>query len=160
MGAFRAQDGYVNLAPVATMWTAFCDALEAPHLAAHPDYSHPAKRFENRAKLIAEIEAITQNRSVAHWIAAFDEKRIPCGPVNSLDQTFADPQVRHLGIARDIDWPNTGKGQIIGQPFQMSRAKSEIAAPTPEPGEHTAEILAEFGYSRAQIAEFRAAGAV
>ena len=160
MGAFRTRDGYINLAPVARMWPDFCAALDAKHLESHPDYDAPATRYKNRVKLIAAIEEITTTRDVAHWLAAFDKARIPCGPVNNLEQTFADPQVKHLRVARDVDWPVIGKAQIIGQPISMSRAKSEIVAPTPDAGEHTDEVLAEFGYSREEIAEFRAKGVV
>ena len=134
--------------------------VEIEDLVANPDYATPPLRHKNRAALIAEIEAITQTQDVAHWNAAFDKARIPAGPVYTLDQTFADPQVRHLGLARDIDWPATGKAQVIGQPIHMSRAKSEIVAPTPEAGEHSDEVLVEFGYTKEEIAGFRARGVV
>ncbi len=160
MGAFRARDGYINIAPVASMWKAFCDTLDAPHILTNPDFDSPRKRHANRAALIAEIEAITSTKDVAHWNAAFDRARIPCGPVYTLDQTFADPQVRHLGVARDVDWPAIGKARLIGQPIHMSRARSEIVAHTPDPGEHTDEVLVEFGYTAEEIAGFRARGVV
>ncbi len=160
MGAFRAADGHINIAPVLHMWPAFCAALGAPQLERHPDYDSAGNRYKNRVALIAAIEAVTTTRPVAHWMAAFEAARIPCGPVYTLDETFADPQVRHLGIARDIDWPAVGKAQVIGQPIHMSRATSQIVAPTPEAGEHTDEILAEFGYGADDIAKLRERGAV
>ena len=160
MGAFRARDGYINIAPVASMWRAFCEALGAQALLANPDYADARLRHQERVRLIAEIEVITERQDVAHWITVFERARIPCGPVNTMDQTFADPQVRHLGIARDVDWPAIGQAQVIGQPIHMSRARSEIVGRTPEAGEHSEEVLAEFGFSAPEIAGFRARGIV
>ncbi len=160
MGAFRAADGHINIAPVAHMWRAFCETLEAPRLVEAPAYATPSLRHKNRVALIADVEAVTTTREVAYWLEAFDKARIPCGPVYTLDQTFADPQVRHLRVARDIDWRHTGKAQVIGQPIHMSGAKSEIVAHSPDAGEHTDEVLTEFGYSPEEIAGFRARGVV
>ncbi len=160
MGAFKARDGHINIAPMAHMWKAFCIALGAPAMLANPDYADARARHKMRAALNAEIEAETLKRDVGELVEAFNKAGIPCGPVYTLDQTFADPQVRHLGVARDVDWPNVGKVQVIGQPIHMSGGASEIAAHTPDAGEHTDEVLAEFGYSDGEIAGFRERGAV
>ena len=77
-----------------------------------------------------------------------------------MDQVFEDPQVKHLRVARDVDWKATGKAQVIAQAIHMSGVESEIVAHTPEAGEHTDEVLAEFGYSTEEIAGFRAKGVV
>ena len=160
MGAFRAQDGFVNVAPTQPMWKAFCEALGAPGMVAKPQFATSKLRHENRVELIAEIEAYTGKQPVSHWLDAFDKARIPCGPVYTMDQVFADPQVRHLRVARDVDWAAIGKAQVIAQAIHMSGIESEIVAHTPEAGEHTDEVLAEFGYSKEEIAGFRAKGVV
>ena len=85
---------------------------------------------------------------------------IPCGPIYTIDQTFADPQVRHLGVAQEVDSPKLGSIKLVGQPFTLSRTPSRLVSSAPEYGEHTDAILTEFGYSSEDIARFRQAGTI
>ena len=85
---------------------------------------------------------------------------IPCGPIYTIDQTFADPQVRHLGIAQKVQSPALGDITLVGQPFTLSRTPSRLVSSAPEYGENTDEILAEFGYSGDDISRLRQAGAI
>ena len=85
---------------------------------------------------------------------------IPCGPIYTIDQAFADPQVRHLGIAQHVKSPALGDITLIGQPFTLSRTPSRLVAGAPEYGEHTDAILAEFGYSKDDILRLRDAGVI
>jgi crotonobetainyl-CoA:carnitine CoA-transferase CaiB-like acyl-CoA transferase len=85
---------------------------------------------------------------------------IPCGPIYTIDQTFADPQVRHLGIAQAVESSALGAIDLVGQPFTLSRTPSRLVTGAPEYGEHTDEILLEIGYSRQDVAQFRQSGAV
>jgi formyl-CoA transferase len=99
-------------------------------------------------------------RTSAEWVEAMNTAGVPCGPINSIDQAFADPQVQHLGIAQDVATPGGGKTTLVGQPIDMSRTPSRLAAPTPELGEHTDEVLKEFGFSAQEIDGLRAAKAI
>ena len=86
---------------------------------------------------------------------------MPCGPINTIDQTFADPQVRHLGIAKPVNHPNLGSQKVVGQPIHMSAyPQPDELRPTPDQGEHTDAVLRELGYDGATIAELRQRGAV
>ena len=86
---------------------------------------------------------------------------MPCGPIYAIDQMFADPQVKHLGIAQSVEEARTSRRcSVVGQPFTLSRTPSKIAAPPPELGEHTDEVLKEFGFSAKEIAALRKAKAV
>jgi formyl-CoA transferase len=85
---------------------------------------------------------------------------IPCGPINQVDQAFADPQVRHVGIAQSVRSKELGDITLLGQPFTLSRTPSRLAAAAPEYGEHTDEVLREAGFSEAEISAFRAAKAI
>ena len=83
---------------------------------------------------------------------------VPCGEINSIDQVFAAPQVKHLGLAQTVTSRARGPLTLIGQPIKLSRSKSTFRKAPPERGEHTDEILAEFGYSKAEIAALRTEG--
>jgi formyl-CoA transferase len=156
MGVFRASDGYLNIAPLARMWRKFCDVLGDADIAKNPAFATRELRNENRPVLNAAIQEVIGRRERAHWVDAFNAVGVPCGPIYSVDETFADPQVRHLGIAKSVEVPALGRTELLGQPIHMSRAQHTIAAGTPEHGQHTDEILAEFGYDRDQIEGFRA----
>ncbi len=85
---------------------------------------------------------------------------IPCGPINTLDQTFADPQVQYLGVAQKVNSPVRGEIEIVGQPVHMSHTANRVARPSPEYGEHTSEILSELGYTDDNIAALTGEGVV
>ncbi|MEN3953190.1 CoA transferase [Iodidimonas sp. SYSU 1G8] len=160
MGCFRTADGHVNMAPMPGAWAKFCKALGIGHLAAHPDFATMANRRANRALVNSTIEAVTVTRDSAYWIDIMNAAGIPCGPIYAIDQTFADPQVAHLGIAQAVASPALGEIRLVGQPVHLSRTDSRIAAAAPECGEHTDEILAWLEYSAADIAALRGANIV
>ena len=110
--------------------------------------------------LNAEIDKIMSSRSSADWVAALNEAGVPCGPIYAIDQVFSDPQVEHLGIAQSVAKPDGETLTVVGQPVELSRTPSRIAAPPPEIGEHTDEVLKEFGYGDGEIAALRQANAI
>ena len=124
--------------------------------------SQPAQlRSKNRKALNERLAAITREKPSAHWIKALNEAGIPCGAINSIDQTFAEPQVQHLAIARPVRHPELGDIKVVGQPINMSAAPQPAAMrPTPELGQHTGEVLESLGYSAKAIADLRARAVV
>ena len=126
----------------------------------NPDYSSSKLRSANRKALNAEIDTYTQHKSSAEWIDIFANAAVPCGPIYSIDQVFADSQVKHLGIAQSVKKKDKSTLTLVGQPFLMSRTKSRIAAPPPTLGQHTDEVLKEFGFKPKEIAALRAARAL
>jgi crotonobetainyl-CoA:carnitine CoA-transferase CaiB-like acyl-CoA transferase len=82
------------------------------------------------------------------------------GPIYNIDQVFGDPQVQHLGIAQSVKKRDKSTLNVVGQPFMMSRTGSRIAAPPPDMGQHTNEVLKEFGFSAKEIAALHQAKAV
>ncbi|MFZ5782497.1 MAG: CaiB/BaiF CoA transferase family protein [Pseudomonadota bacterium] len=157
-GVFPTSDGHINIAASGdNLWKRCCAALGAPELLEHPEHATPALRSQNRKALNERIAAITRTRPSAHWITALNKAGVPCGPINSIDQTFAEPQVQHLGIARPVKHPSLGDIHVVGQPINLSDAPQPAALrPTPELGEHTDEVLAELGYDGSAIAALRA----
>jgi formyl-CoA transferase len=142
------------------MWERTCEALEAPELINREDMKNGALRSKNRVAVNAEIGKRTVNKTSAEWIEIFNRVGVPCGPINSIDQVFADPQVKHLGAAIAGRKPDGSEQVFVAQPFKMSRTPTKIAATPPAQGEHTDEVLAEFGFSDAEIKSLHEAKAV
>jgi len=168
-GAFKTRDGHINIATTGgKMWERFCQTLGDETLAQRPQYRTAAARLQHRDALNAEIERHLADRTSAEWVERFNRAGVPCGPIYAIDQVFADPQVRHLGIAQKVGGKAGGKGggkakpglTLVGQPVSLSRTPSRLAAPPPKLGEHTGAVLKEFGFSAREIKALRAAKAV
>ena len=160
-GVFKTTDGYINIATTGgAIWARFCKALGAEVMLANPDYANAKARSANRKALNAEIDTYTQRKSSAEWIDIMNQAGVPCGPIYSVDQVFADPQVRHLGMAQPVKKRDKSIMHLVGQPIIMSRTKTKMAAPPPDMGQHTNEVLREFGFSAKEIAALRKAKAV
>jgi crotonobetainyl-CoA:carnitine CoA-transferase CaiB-like acyl-CoA transferase len=160
-GVFRTSDGHINVAASGeAIWRRFCEAIDAPELVDHLDYATGEARSTNRHRLNAELQERLKRRTSAQWIALLNEAGVPCGPINSIDQVFADPQVRHLRMARPVTSTERGPTELVGQGIEMSRTPFEITAPPPTAGEHTEEILRELGYEDDAIEALRRSGAI
>ena len=162
-GVFPTSDGHINIAASGnTMFGRLCGALGCPELVSHPDYADDESRSRNRAALNRVLSEYTARRPGEEWVMLLNEARVPCGPINSIDRTMTDPQVRHLGIEKAITHPELGTVGIVGQAATLSRSggRPDIHRHTPDQGEHTAEVLATLGYDRAAIETLRAEGVV
>ena len=156
MGVFKTEDGYITIAASRPKWRQFCAALGAPELAERAEYATPDKRLEHRYELNAEVEGWTQAKTSAEWVEIMNQAGVPCGPIYTLEETFNDPQVQHLGMAQTVESEVLGPTTIIGQPFRLSRTPNRLVSAAPECGAHTDEILAELGYGAEAIAALRA----
>jgi crotonobetainyl-CoA:carnitine CoA-transferase CaiB-like acyl-CoA transferase len=155
-GVYTTADGHINVATTGgRIWERFCQALDSTDLVEHPDYKNNQLRSKNRDVLNAELNRRFVKRTSAEWIDRLNEAGVPCGPIYSIDEVFADPQVQHLGIAQHVEKQDGGALAMVGQPFTMSRTPSRMAAPPPAMGEHTDEVMAEFGFTPAEVAEYR-----
>jgi len=160
-GVFKTRDGYINIATTGqVMWERLCRAIGGEALLDKADYQTAAARSLNRDALNAAIESHLGDRTSAEWVERFNKAGVPCGPIYAIDEVFADPQVRHLGIAQTVTRRNKKATRLVGQPVGLSRTPSRLAAPPPEPGEHTDAVLKEFGFSAREIAALRKAKAV
>jgi formyl-CoA transferase len=155
-GVFKTSDGYINIATTGgRIWQRFAEALGAPDLPNRPEYATGPDRSKNRKQLNAEINKFIEKKSSETWVKEFNAAGVPCGPIYSIDQMFADAQVEHLGIAQDVPNPEGRHIRLVGQPFTLSRTPSKMAARPPEFGEQTDEVLAEFGFTKDEIGLLR-----
>jgi formyl-CoA transferase len=152
MGCFRTADGHVNIAPMPVDWPKFAGLLGLDAMLDDPDLATVGLRVRHRDRVNGAIEAVTSTRNSAEWIELMNAAGIPCGPVYAMDQTFADAQVRHVGIVQ----PVAGEAmEMVGQAFHLSRTDSHIASAPPACGEHSEQILSSLGYSNEEIAGLR-----
>jgi formyl-CoA transferase len=161
-GMFKTADGYINIAASGdSLWEHFCNATGAADLLSDPAFANAALRTKNRTALNARLAEVMLTKTNDQWVALMDKAGVPCGPINTIDKVFADPQVQHLGIARPVDHPKYGAQKVVGQPIHLSRyPQPEKLGHTPEAGEHTVEVLTSLGYNAEAIAALRAKGAV
>jgi crotonobetainyl-CoA:carnitine CoA-transferase CaiB-like acyl-CoA transferase len=155
-GVFKTADGHINIAAAGDeIYRRLCKALGAEHLANDPSYRTDRNRSDNRDRLNAAIEAITVQKPSAEWIERLNAAGVPSGPIYRMDEVFADPQVKHIGIATPVEHPKLGRVELVGQAVTLSRTPWRLHSPTPGAGEHTHSVLRELGYSDADIAGLR-----
>ena len=153
-GVFQTSDGHMNIAVSGeTIWQRFAKVLEAPQWLENPDYATEALRSKNRVALNAEINERTRTKDTRTWVDLLTEAGVPSGMINTIDQVFAEPQIKHLGIAQTINSKALGDLTLVGQPVSLSRTPSKLTVAPPERGEHNEELLSEFGFSVDEIAE-------
>jgi formyl-CoA transferase len=142
------------------MYRRLCEAIEATHLIDDPRFKTMADRSRHRKAMNEELDKVLVARPSAEWIEALNKAGVPCGPILNVEQVFEDPQVQHLGLAQPVRHPERGEIRVQGLPAALSRTPGAIRRAAPAHGEHTDEILAEFGYSREEIAALRRDGIV
>lgn len=158
-GVYKARDGYLNIAVFGSkIWERFCHILGAPEWVADPRYHDKAARSVHRDSLNDEINRRLAAHDRSHWIEQLNAAGVACGHINSLDEVFAEPQVQHLGMVKQVVSPHHGPQRLVGQPVQLQRTPSTLARAAPRRGEHTAEVLAELGVSPAEQGRLKAAG--
>jgi crotonobetainyl-CoA:carnitine CoA-transferase CaiB-like acyl-CoA transferase len=156
-GVFPASDGNFNIAASsARQWERLCDALGRDDWKTKPEWRSQQGRSRDRAAVNAAIGEVTRTQPAQHWIDLLEEAGIPCGPIYSIDQVFADPQVKHLGMSTPMG-ENT---QVVASAINFSGLSRGIRLPTPEAGADTDDVLRGVGYSDAEIGALREKGVV
>jgi len=154
--AYTTADGHINVAASGEgMWARLCEAIGRKDLLEAPEFKGQENRAKNRARLNEALNQALKARPSHEWVEKLNAAGVPCGPIYSVDQVFADPQVQHLQAAAEVDHPTLGRFKVVNQAVKLSRTASSMAAATPEIGQHTEEILRELGYSESDIRGMR-----
>jgi len=161
MGVYRAKDGYLNLAVGNDeMWRRFCKAAELPPLADDPRFAKTSDRVKNRRALDEYLEEALTRRTAAEWVDVLNAAGVACGPISTVDQVFADPQVDQTGLVHEYRHPTLGPVKVLGIPIRLHRTPARVRAPAPLPGQHTRETLEQLGYGPDQIRTLAADGVI
>jgi crotonobetainyl-CoA:carnitine CoA-transferase CaiB-like acyl-CoA transferase len=159
--AYSTADGYINVAASGEgMWQRLCEAVGRKDLLEAAEFKGAQKRADNRDALNAVLNEALKTRSSAEWVAKLNSAGVPCGPIYTVDQVFADPQVEHLQAAAEVEHPKLGRFKVVNQAVKLSRTAANIATPTPEIGQHTDEILRELEYAQEEISTMRERGVI
>jgi formyl-CoA transferase len=159
--AYPSKDGWVNISAAGqAIWERLAHALGHSEWIGRAEFADNAARSANRAVLNAAIADVTATRTSAEWVHLLNEAGVPTGPIYSVDQVFADPQVQHIRAAVPVPHPQLGEVRVINQAVTLSRTPATMARATPEHGEHTDEILRELGLDAATIDGLRARGVI
>jgi formyl-CoA transferase len=158
-GVYKAKDGYMNIAVFGSkIWERFCNILGAPEWITDQRYATKAGRSANRETLNAEIDRRLGTRERNYWVEQFNDGGVACGLINDMREVFEEPQVRHLGMVKEVVSNRLGPQKLVGQPVQLTRTPSTIARAAPLRGEHTEEVLLELGLSRDDLARMKSTG--
>src|SRR6266545_5527785 len=158
---FRAGDGHVNVGVANnSLFERFCRALELEELLEDERFTDNPKRVAHRREIVPIIERRVRTLTKLEVVRRLREANVPVGPINGLDEVFADPVVRHLGLVAEVDHPTAGRVRAPGIPVRMSGTPPSVRQHPPLLGEHTDAVLAELGYTGDEIAALRRDGAV
>ncbi|MFC4767033.1 CaiB/BaiF CoA transferase family protein [Effusibacillus consociatus] len=133
-----------------------CQVIGKPELAEAPDFVTNSARLSNREQLIELIQAEFGRKTCKEWQQVLNEAGIPNGPIHNMEQLFNDPHVAAREMKVEVTHPTAGQIPLVGSPIKLSRSPVEIRRHPPVPGEHTKEILMEYGFRIEQIDDWAA----
>ena len=150
--AFRTADGHINIGGAnATNWQRVCTELGHPEWATDQRFKDNADRMANREALVQAMESVLETDSTEHWVARFDAAGVPAGPVHKIGQAVQHPQALAREMVVQTKHPDAGEVRSIGNPVKLSASPGSSDRPAPRFGEHTREVLEEFGFAAADI---------
>ena len=151
-GVFPTSDGHINIASAGqVIWERLCQAIETEHLLEDPRYADGPSRSDNRDALNEALGSVTVKYSSEALIGLLNEAGVPCGPIYSIDQVFADPQVKHLEMAQSVTHHEQGEIQLVAQPFTLSRTPTRLRTAITGRGADTDSVLSELGLNAEEI---------
>lgn len=157
--AYPTRDGYLNVgAGGDKQWRALCRGLGHPEVATDPDFATDPDRVRNRTRLNQFLVDCFRTRTTAEWLRVLAEVDVPAGPIYTMDQAFEDPQIARSGIVAEVPGPAGETRRILGQVVQLTRTPARIERLLEPKGASTQRVLAELGYSAADVDSLRQQG--
>jgi len=159
---FPTRDGYMVIAVGNdAQFSRLCQAAGQPGIAIDPRYRTNKDRVQNRKELISQMNAFTVTRSTQEWIMDLETVGVPCGPINNLEQVFADPHVKARQIHQKLEHPSMGTVSSVASPIRLSETPVQYRMAPPLLGEHTHEVLCNLlGMSEQEVSALQQAGVV
>jgi crotonobetainyl-CoA:carnitine CoA-transferase CaiB-like acyl-CoA transferase len=148
----QTQDGWINIgAANQANWKRLVEVIEKPELADDPRFTDNAARMKNLPVLIEILTACIRTRTTSDWLARLEAAGVPAGPVLSIGEMLADPQVLARQMVVEVEHSRLGRMKTLGPPVKFSATPGGVQRGAPQLGEHTREVLQEYGYSDAEI---------
>jgi crotonobetainyl-CoA:carnitine CoA-transferase CaiB-like acyl-CoA transferase len=154
---FNTRDGYMVVGAASEgNWHRLCQAIGRPELAGDPRFAKNAQRVAHREELIATLQGTFRARDTADWLELLSDAGLPCGPVNTIDKVFTDPQVLHRNMLLEVEHPTAGKVRMAGMPVKFSCTPATLRLPPPLLGQHSEAVLQSWlNMARAEIEELK-----
>jgi crotonobetainyl-CoA:carnitine CoA-transferase CaiB-like acyl-CoA transferase len=160
-GVFKTKDGYINIAASGDdLYKRFCQAIEREDLLTDPRFSTSRARSANRDEIMEVLMAVTGQKTSDEWIQILNAAGVPCGPIYTIDKTFADPQVKFLEMAQPVHSGTLGDLTILGHPVSVNGNRNPLRSAAPELGEHNEEVFTSIGLTKDQIDDFAKRGII
>ena len=159
--AFEASDGWINVGGAnQANWERIAEVLGHPEWREDPRFRTNSERMAHRETLVGLMNAVLRQRTRAEWQAAFDAAGVPAGPVHTVGEALSHPQTLARGMVVTLDHPQAGSTRALGCPIHFSATPTRISRPAPLLGQHSRELLMEFGYTEAQVETFLSKNAI
>ncbi len=159
--ALRTSDGYINIgAATQPTWEQFCRAISREDLIEDPRFKIPGDRTKREVELAALLEEVLTQETTSYWLELLENAGVVAGPIYNMEQVYQDPQVQARDMQVDLEDPDLGTLHNIGIPVKLSATPGRIRRRAPALGEHSVEVLSEYGYSKKDIDALVEAGVV
>ncbi len=151
-GVFETKDGHINIAASGDdIYKRLCHAVEREDLITDPRFSTSRARSTNRDEIMEVLMPVTRQKTSEEWIKILNGAGVPCGPIYTIDKTFADPQVKFLEMAQPVHSKALGDLTILGHPVGWNGERNPLRSPAPELGEHNEEVFTALGFTKEEI---------
>ncbi|MDE2686204.1 MAG: CoA transferase [Chloroflexota bacterium] len=159
--AFATQDGYINIgAANQNNWERMCRAIGREDLLDDDRFASNPERMVSIEALTPIMEETFRTKTTSHWVEILETAGVPCGPIYNIEQVYSDPHVQSREMSVALEHPKAGGIRNIGVPVKLSDTPGSVRTPAPLLGQHSDEVLSQYGYAGTEIAALKDCGAL